>query len=302
MALKSGAILAAVAALWTFPALAKTPGQTYCFRGVCHRVLTVEETKRMVGRTETVVASFYDDPKVDAANPNIMTSSGERFDPRSDRTVASPIYPNGTRLLLWNPKTRAAAEVRVTNSGPYHGVRRIDVSAVAAEKLGFRRFGVSQIAVTVVGAPSEDEARYVKGRKYAAVPGYLGVFESQDAARLAVLARQPTTAGAIASMGVAPPAPLTTGSVGWVTTAKPVMRPLSKSVAPAAPPLAPLSASGSASASGAVARPAPAQTGASKGEAPRPDWATTMSSAPGAPAVSGPTTSPKPDGKALGLR
>ena len=68
--------------MWTFPALAKTPGQTYCFRGICHRVLTVEETKRMVGRTETVVASFYDDPKVDGANPNIMTSSGERFDPR----------------------------------------------------------------------------------------------------------------------------------------------------------------------------------------------------------------------------
>lgn len=286
-ALKTGALSAAAALLWTCPALAKTPGQSYCFRGICHRVLTIEETKRMVARTETVVASFYDDPKVDGANPNIMTSSGERFDPRSDKTVASPIYPNGTRLLLWNAKTRAAAEVRVTNSGPYHGVRRLDVSAVAAEKLGFRKLGVSQIAITVIGAPSEEEARYVKGRKYAAVPGYLGVFESQDAARLAVLARQPTAAGAIASIGVTPPAPLTTGSVGWVTSTKPVMKPMRKVAAPG---------------TSAIMPSLPTPTSAPKAASQRPEWATTMSATSGTATLPGPAASARPGGSALGLR
>jgi rare lipoprotein A len=194
------------------PVIAKTPGQTYCHHGVCHRVLTVEEAARAVGRTETVVASFYDDPRRDASNPNIMTSSGERFDPGSDRTVASPIYPNGTRLLLWSPINKAAIEVRVTNSGPYHGSRRIDVSPRAAERLGFKPLGVSPISVTVLAGPTHEEAKYQKGRTYAPVTGYLGHFETLDRARLAAapgtLGTASRAAGAPAMVSVA------TGSIG----------------------------------------------------------------------------------------
>ena len=202
------------------PALAKTPGQTYCFHNICHRVLTIEETKRVVGRTETVLASFYDHPSVDKGNPGAFTSSGEKVDGRSDRTAASPIYPNGTRLLVWNPRTRAAAEVRVTNSGPYHGARMLDVSSGAAEKLGFRPFGVSQLKVTVLSAPTEEEARYIKGRSYIPVAGYLGVFEEAALAQIASARGVPA--------GVAP---IHTASVGWISAVKPVRPPLQRTVA-----------------------------------------------------------------------
>ncbi len=207
------------------PAQAKIPGQTYCYHGVCHRVLTLEETQRVVGRTETLIASFYDHPSRDKGNPNVATSSGERFDAGNDRTAASPIYPNGTRLLLWNAKTRAAAEVRVTNSGPYHGARRIDVSRGAAERLGFRPVGVSQLSVTVLSAPTPQEARYVKGRTYAPAAGYLGMFESAALARAAMGGGGNESAAVMAGTL---PKPIHTGSVGWDKTAKPVRPPLQR--------------------------------------------------------------------------
>jgi rare lipoprotein A len=210
------------------PALAKTPGQSYCFHAVCHRVLTLEETKRTIGTTQTVIASFYDHPKRDPGNPSLATSSGERFDPSSDRTAASPIYPNGTRLLLWNARTRAAAEVRVTNSGPYHGARRLDVSRGVAERLGFRPLGVSRLSVTVLSAPTPQEAHYVKGRTYLPVRGYLGQFESATLAQAAIAGgsadRNPDR-GPVVTAGPAA-RPVHTGSVGWDTTVQPVRSPL----------------------------------------------------------------------------
>ena len=276
---RSWSLAAGIFAAWPMlncaVAFAKTPGQTYCFHGVCHRVLTVEETTRAVGRTETVVASFYDDPKKDAANPDIMTSSGERFDPRSSMTVASPIYPNGTRLLLWNPKTRAAAEVRVTNSGPYHGARRLDVSPRAAEQLGFRPLGVSQLTVTVIAAPTVEQATYRKGRTYAPVAGYLGVFDSQARGRLAaILAKTENVSASTAKTAAVPqlPQPVHTGSVGWSANARPVRPPLQRgpTAVPAPVPVPSLVSRAPAAPAAAVQPPAQGR------RVPPPDWATTL--------------------------
>lgn len=234
------------------PAEAKVPGQTYCFHGVCHRVLTLEEVRRAVGRTETLIASFYDHPSRDKGNPSVATSSGERFDANNDRTVASPIYPNGTRLLLWNAKTKAAAEVRVTNSGPYHGARRLDVSRGAAERLGFRPIGVSQLSVTVLSAPTPQEAQYVKGRTYAPTAGYLGVFESSALAHAALGGGkpngQPVTAGLAAT-----PKPIQTGSIGWDKTVMPVRPPLQRSLPVAAQRPSPVASSSSGPPAAALA-------------------------------------------------
>jgi rare lipoprotein A (peptidoglycan hydrolase) len=208
------------------PTFAKEPGKTYCFFGVCHRVLTLEETQRAVGRTETVIASFYDHPNRDSGNPSLSTSSGERFDPSNDRTAASPIYPNGTRLLVWNAKTMAAAEIRVTNSGPYHGARRLDVSRGAAERLGFRPLGVSRLSVTVLSAPTPQEAKYQKGRSYTPTAGYLGVFENAALAHASVGSGGQAARPAVAA-GRAPKL-IHTGSVGWDKSVKPVRPPLQR--------------------------------------------------------------------------
>src|SRR5262245_18970415 len=133
--------LAAVAALSyqtlsVSPAGAKTPGSTYCYYGTCHRVKSIAETEAVVGQEETIVASHYDSCKKDRYNPCGLTSSGEAFDPDSEANAASPIYPDGTKLLVWSPETNVAIVLRVNNAGPYWGNRKLDVSRSEERRVG----------------------------------------------------------------------------------------------------------------------------------------------------------------------
>ncbi len=132
---------------------AKAPGKTYCYNGVCHRVKTAAETEALVGFEETVTASFYDDCKVDPHNPCQPLSSGEEMRADLPDNAASPIYPNGTLLVIANPKTETTILVRVNNSGPYVKGRMLDVSRAAAEQLGFAKSGLAKLKVTVLSGP-----------------------------------------------------------------------------------------------------------------------------------------------------
>lgn len=134
-------------------ALAKTPGKTYCINGVCHRVKTLVEMETLVGFEEVAVASYYDDCTVDKNNPCTPLSSGEEFRADLPDNAASPVYPNGTILLLSNPATQKQVLVRVNNSGPYKKGRLLDVSRAAAEELGFLKFGTAKLKVTVISGP-----------------------------------------------------------------------------------------------------------------------------------------------------
>ena len=149
LALLSGVALCAIAA----GAAAKSPGTTYCINGVCHRVHTIAEVRARIGAEETVGASFYDDCKVDVGNPCTALSSGEAFQPERADNAASPVYPNGTVLIVSNPKTSRSARVRINNSGPYYKGRMLDVSRATAERLGFLDAGIAQLKVRVIAAP-----------------------------------------------------------------------------------------------------------------------------------------------------
>lgn len=162
---------------------AKTPGKTYCYYGKCHRVKTIAETEALVGQDDTVSASHYDSCKRDRHNPCGLTSSGEEFNSETPDNAASPVYPDGTTLLVWSPDTRASIVLRVNNAGPYWGDRKLDVSRKAAEVLGFAAQGVASLKVRVIDAPSVEEATYKKNRKYDPVPGYIGSFASLDEAQ-----------------------------------------------------------------------------------------------------------------------
>lgn len=192
------------------PALAKEPGKTYCFNAVCHRILTIEETERAVGGTQIGQASFYGDPAHDRANPSAQTSSGEAFAAHRDDNVASPIYPDGTKLLVWNPATGGAALVRVNNLGPYKPGRLLDVSHRLAERLGFAAKGTALLHIKVVAAPTKAEARYLPGRSYPSMPGFIGTFASLDSIRTVRLERRvaaaPVTSPWVTTV-VAVPAP-----------------------------------------------------------------------------------------------
>lgn len=186
------------------PAFAKTPGHTYCFYGKCHRVKTLPEMQSLVGTEATMASSHYDSCTRDRYNPCRLTSSGEAFAPDSPDNAASPIFPDGTIVLVRSPLTGESAVLRINNAGPYWGDRTLDVSRAVADRLGFRQKGVEQLSVRVLSAPTKDDATYQRNRKYEPVLGHLGQFESMDAAYQAVTAY--SAFEAIASAAFAPAA------------------------------------------------------------------------------------------------
>ncbi len=187
LAAVAGAVVIGAAAV---PAAnAKSPGALYCFHSFCHRVGTLAQTDSLVGWRGYLLASYYDRCGLDRLNPCGLTSSGAVFRPDLADNAASPLLPDGTVILAYNPRTGDASVLRVTNAGPYSGKRKLDVSRAAAEKLGFSREGVAPLVISVLKSPTKAEASYVRRRAYAPVPGYLGRFESADIALDEALAR-----------------------------------------------------------------------------------------------------------------
>jgi rare lipoprotein A len=170
-------------------AAAKSPGKRYCFHGLCYRVGTLSQTDTLVGWRGYVRASYYDSCHRDPLNPCGLTSSGAVF--RADRpdNAASPLLPDGTVILAYNPKTGDASVLRINNAGPYSGKRKLDVSRAAADKLGFRKQGVASLVITVLQSPTKSEASYVRRRVYSKVPGYIGKFPTVDIALKTAQAR-----------------------------------------------------------------------------------------------------------------
>jgi rare lipoprotein A len=181
-ALAGAAATLMVGAAAVSTAEAKSPGTRYCFHGLCHRVGTLTQTSTLVGWRGYLLASYYDSCRLDRLNPCGLTSSGAVFRPDLPDNAASPLLPDGTVILAYNPKTGDASVLRITNAGPYSGKRKLDVSRAAAEKLGFRKQGVAALVISVLQSPTKAEASYVRRRVYPSVPGYLGRFETVDTA------------------------------------------------------------------------------------------------------------------------
>ena len=181
------ALIASVATMPT--AEAKSPGSRYCFHGYCYRVGTLAQTDTLVGWRGYVLASYYDSCHRDRLNPCGLTSSGAVFRADLPDNAASPLLPDGTVILAYNPKTGDASVLRINNAGPYSGKRKLDVSRAAADKLGFRKQGVAPLVVTVLQSPTKAEASYVKRRVYPKVPGYIGKYPNVERALQTAQAR-----------------------------------------------------------------------------------------------------------------
>ena len=102
---------------------AKSPGTRYCFHGLCYRVGTLAQTDTLVGWRGYVLASYYDSCHRDRSNPCGLTSSGAIFRADLPDNAASPLLPDGTVILAYNPKTGDASVLRINNAGPYSGKR-----------------------------------------------------------------------------------------------------------------------------------------------------------------------------------
>jgi rare lipoprotein A (peptidoglycan hydrolase) len=173
-------IVCALPAFTSIQANAKTPGKTYCFRGFCHRVLTLAETQAAVGIRALLSTSNYDDCKKDRYNPCGLTSSGAVFRPDLADNAASPVYPDGTIILVRHPGNRKTAVLRVNSAGPYHFKRLLDVSRATAEVLGFKHQGVTNLEVQILQAPTKAESTYRERRLYPPVAGFMGTYASLD--------------------------------------------------------------------------------------------------------------------------
>ena len=87
------------------------------------------------------LASFYAEGS--------RTASGEKFDP-NELTAAHRTLPFGTRLRVTNVATGRSVIVRVNDRGPFVAGRVVDVSYIAAEKLGITERGVAKVKLDVV--------------------------------------------------------------------------------------------------------------------------------------------------------
>jgi cytoskeletal protein CcmA (bactofilin family)/rare lipoprotein A (peptidoglycan hydrolase) len=156
---------------------AKTPGESHCYGNVCHRVYTLDETQRLIGKTVDIIATHYDAPGIDKYNVGQYTSSGEEFDASNPARAAASNYPDGTELLVWHPETKRAAHIRVNDFGPFMGQRTLDVTRKVAENMGFATKGVATLKVTVIWAQSQSDPNYKKARTYPASLGLIGIVE-----------------------------------------------------------------------------------------------------------------------------
>lgn len=162
--------------------MAKGAGTTHCYGGVCHRVLSIQETVARIGVPIRMHASHYDSCERDRFNPCGLTSSGEKFNADRADNAASVIYPDGTVILAYNAANKRAVVLRINNLGPFKGNRVLDVSRGAAQKLGFEQSGVAPLWVTVLKAPQVHETKYQSHRVYPRVPGYIGEMKSVEEA------------------------------------------------------------------------------------------------------------------------
>ena len=118
---------------------------TYEVNGQEYRVLDTSE-----GYREIAVASWYGQ-----AFQGRRTSSGEVYD-MHQMTAAHKTLPLPTYVRVTNMENGRSVVVRVNDRGPFVEGRIIDVSFVAAQKLGMVGSGTARVEVVALDPPARD--------------------------------------------------------------------------------------------------------------------------------------------------
>ncbi len=101
-------------------------------------------TCSVFGQVEKGIASYY----ADKFNGR-LTANGEIFQPHK-YTAAHKKLPFGTKVKVTNLKNNKAIILRINDRGPFIKGRIIDLSPIAAEKLGFKHAGITDVKVEIV--------------------------------------------------------------------------------------------------------------------------------------------------------
>ena len=78
-----------------------------------------------------------------------LTASGERYN-MYDFTAAHRTFPFNSMVKVTNLKNKRSVIVRINDHGPYHGGRIIDLSYLAAKKLGYAKKGVAKLKIKLL--------------------------------------------------------------------------------------------------------------------------------------------------------
>ena len=119
--------------------------ETYEINGVTYRVLETSE-----GYREQGVASWYGD-----FFHGRRTSSGDVYD-MYQMTAAHTTLPLPTYVKVTNIENGRTVVLRVNDRGPFVNGRIIDLSYVAARKLGMVQKGTAHVEVEALDPPAED--------------------------------------------------------------------------------------------------------------------------------------------------
>ncbi len=123
--------------------------ETYEVNGKRYRVM---ETSR--GYEEVGVASWYGEPF-----HGRRASSGETYD-MYEMTAAHKSLPLPTYVEVTNLANGRRVVLKVNDRGPFHDDRIIDVSYVAAVKLGMIGAGTARVRVRALDPPARDRANF----------------------------------------------------------------------------------------------------------------------------------------------
>jgi rare lipoprotein A len=96
---------------------------------------------------EVVTASYYA-----SRFHGRKTASGAIYD-ETQLTAAHRTLPFGTRVRVTNVRNDRSVVVTVTDRGPFHSRRVIDLSREAAKALGFIEAGTARVLLEVIPAP-----------------------------------------------------------------------------------------------------------------------------------------------------
>lgn len=78
-----------------------------------------------------------------------LTANGERYNMYT-LTAAHRTFPFNSMVKVTNLKNRRSVIVRINDRGPYHGGRIIDLSYLAAKKLGYMKKGVAKLKIKLL--------------------------------------------------------------------------------------------------------------------------------------------------------
>ncbi len=119
------------------------------------------------------LASWYGD-----AFHGRRTANGEVYD-RNGITAAHPTMPLPSYARVTNLRNHRSLIVRVNDRGPYHTGRLMDLSAHAADALGFKSVGTAKVKVEYVGRAAlqgSDDRKLLATLRYDGAPARLNDF------------------------------------------------------------------------------------------------------------------------------